>query len=127
MSKVYICAAKRTAIGSMLGTLKNVHPADFAAVVVKQILSDANLDAASLNDVVKSTLKELRDLFNEGKYESFGYDKDTGVYKYFKLSSDSVPYLTIKLESEKVKTVTYYSGGNTYTSTFGANGGYVAG
>ena len=52
MSKVYICAAKRTAIGSMLGTLKNVHPADFAAVVVKQILSDANLAAEKVDELI---------------------------------------------------------------------------
>ena len=38
--KVYICAAKRTPIGAMLGTLKNVHPADFASVVVKKLLED---------------------------------------------------------------------------------------
>ena len=52
MSKVFICAAKRTAIGSMLGTLKNVHPADFAAVVVKQLLSDANIAAENIDELI---------------------------------------------------------------------------
>lgn len=52
MNKVFICAAKRTAIGAMLGSLKNVHPADFAAVVVKQILEDANLAPENVDELI---------------------------------------------------------------------------
>lgn len=52
MSKVYICAAKRTAIGSMLGTLKNVHPAELGAVVVKSLLEETKLDPHNVDEVI---------------------------------------------------------------------------
>ena len=52
MSKVYICAAKRTAIGSMLGTLKNVHPAELGAVVVKNLLEETKLDPHNIDEVI---------------------------------------------------------------------------
>jgi len=37
MKKIYITAAKRTAIGKFLGTIANLTPADIAIPVVKQI------------------------------------------------------------------------------------------
>lgn len=52
MNKVYICAAKRTAIGSMLGTLKSVHPADLGAVVVKNLLKETNLDPSKVDELI---------------------------------------------------------------------------
>lgn len=52
MNKVYICAAKRTAMGSMLGTLKSVHPADLGAVVVKNLLKETNLDPSKVDELI---------------------------------------------------------------------------
>ena len=52
MSKVFICAAKRTAIGSMLGTIKGVHPADLGAVVVKNILEETKLDPRHVDELI---------------------------------------------------------------------------
>ncbi len=43
MKKVFIVAAKRTAVGSFLGSLKNVHPADLGAVLVKDVLESTKL------------------------------------------------------------------------------------
>ena len=37
MSKVYIVSAKRTAIGSFLGSLSTVSPTEFGAALVKNI------------------------------------------------------------------------------------------
>ena len=54
------------------------------------VLDDENLDATSLNIVVKSTLKELRDLFSGGKYQLFGYDEATQTYKFFKSINDKL-------------------------------------
>ena len=54
--KVYICAAKRTAIGSMLGTLKNVHPADFASIVVKKLLEETKLDPKHIDEVISGNV-----------------------------------------------------------------------
>lgn len=52
MKKVFIVAAKRTAIGSFLGTVKDVHPADLGATVVKQILEDTKVDPNAIDEVV---------------------------------------------------------------------------
>ena len=54
--KIYICAAKRTAIGSMLGTLKNVHPADFASVVVKNLLEETKLDPKYVDELISGNV-----------------------------------------------------------------------
>ncbi|MFA8435836.1 MAG: acetyl-CoA C-acetyltransferase [Marinifilaceae bacterium] len=52
MSKVYIVAAKRTAVGKFLGTLTPVKAADLAAEVIKNIISETGIDAAKLDEVV---------------------------------------------------------------------------
>jgi acetyl-CoA C-acetyltransferase len=52
MGKVYLVSAKRTAIGSFLGALKDVHPTDFAAVVVKNILEETKVDPAKIDEVI---------------------------------------------------------------------------
>ncbi len=52
MSKVFIVAAKRTPIGSFLGTLSTVHPADFGSLVVKQILKDTKVPKEEIDEVI---------------------------------------------------------------------------
>jgi len=52
MSKVYIVAAKRTAIGKFLGTLTPVKAADLGATVIKNIIAETGIDAAKLDEVV---------------------------------------------------------------------------
>ena len=52
MKKVFIVAAKRTAIGKFLGTVSNVHPADLAVPVVKQILNDTKLNPSDIDEVI---------------------------------------------------------------------------
>ncbi|MDQ2179704.1 acetyl-CoA C-acetyltransferase [Marinifilum sp. D714] len=52
MSKVYIVAAKRTAIGKFLGTLTPVKAADLAATVIKNIVEETKIDPANLDEVV---------------------------------------------------------------------------
>ncbi|MBL4560041.1 MAG: acetyl-CoA C-acetyltransferase [Labilibaculum sp.] len=52
MSKVYIVAAKRTAIGKFLGALTPVKAADLAAVVIKNIISETGIDAAKIDELV---------------------------------------------------------------------------
>ena len=43
MSKVYVISARRTPIGSFLGSLSKVHPADLGSVVVKNILEETKV------------------------------------------------------------------------------------
>lgn len=52
MKKVYIIAAKRTPIGSFLGTLSTVHPSDFAAGVVKNILDKTKVPKDKIDELI---------------------------------------------------------------------------
>ncbi|MCL2412598.1 MAG: acetyl-CoA C-acetyltransferase [Bacteroidales bacterium] len=52
MSKVYIVAAKRTAIGKFLGTLAPLSPAEIAAPVIQNILAETKIDPADLEEVI---------------------------------------------------------------------------
>ncbi|MBS3938405.1 MAG: acetyl-CoA C-acetyltransferase [Peptococcaceae bacterium] len=52
MSKVYLVAAKRTAIGSFAGALSTVHPADLGAAVIKCLLATTNLPPEAVDEVI---------------------------------------------------------------------------
>ena len=52
MKKVYIVAAKRTATGSMLGSLKNIDATDFGAEVVKALLQETKVSPAEISEVI---------------------------------------------------------------------------
>ena len=52
MSKVYIVSAKRTAIGSFLGSFKSVHPKDLGIPVVKAILEEAKIPKDKVDEVI---------------------------------------------------------------------------
>lgn len=52
MKKVYIVDAKRTAIGSMLGTLKDRTPGEIGSVVVKNILETTKLDPSKVDELI---------------------------------------------------------------------------
>lgn len=52
MSKVYLVSAKRSAIGAMLGTLKDVSATWLGAQVLKAALAEAKVDPAWLDEVV---------------------------------------------------------------------------
>ena len=52
MSKVYLVSAKRSAIGSMLGTLKDVSATWLGAQVLKAALAEAKVEPAWLDEVV---------------------------------------------------------------------------
>lgn len=50
--KVFIVAAKRTAIGKFGGSLANMHPADMAAEVIKNIVQETRIDPAKIDEVI---------------------------------------------------------------------------
>jgi len=52
MKKVYIVAAKRTAIGKMFGTLSNFTPAELAAMVIKNILTETGVQPNQIDEVI---------------------------------------------------------------------------
>lgn len=52
MSKVFIVSAKRTPIGSFLGSLGTVHPAELGSTVVKAIIEETKIPVADLDEVI---------------------------------------------------------------------------
>lgn len=52
MERVYIVAAKRSAIGSMLGSLANVAPSDLGAAVVKEMLNEKKIKPQVIDGVI---------------------------------------------------------------------------
>jgi len=52
MKKAYIVSAKRTAIGSFLGSLKDTHTSKLGAEVVKAVMKETNLEAHALDEVI---------------------------------------------------------------------------
>jgi acetyl-CoA C-acetyltransferase len=52
MKKVYVIGAKRSAIGSFLGTLSTLHPADFGSQVLKQLLKETNIQVSDIDEVL---------------------------------------------------------------------------
>ena len=52
MSKVYIVSAKRTAVGSFLGSLASVAPAELGGLVIKNIIEETGINPANLDEVI---------------------------------------------------------------------------
>lgn len=52
MSKIYLVSAKRSAIGTMLGTLKDVSPTELGAKVLKATLEAGGVDPGWLDEVI---------------------------------------------------------------------------
>ena len=52
MSKVYIVSARRTAIGSFLGSLSGVSPADMGVPVVQAVLQDAGIKPEQVDELI---------------------------------------------------------------------------
>ena len=51
MKKVYVVGAKRSAIGSFMGTLNGVHPSDFGSQVLKQLLDESKVPVDAIDEV----------------------------------------------------------------------------
>ncbi|MEG2085688.1 MAG: acetyl-CoA C-acyltransferase, partial [Clostridia bacterium] len=52
MEKIYIAAARRSAVGTLLGSLTNVAASDLGATVVKTMLSDAGINVNIVDEVI---------------------------------------------------------------------------
>lgn len=52
MSKVYIVAAKRTAIGGFMGSLSTVKPAELGGSIIKNIVEETKIDPKNIDEVI---------------------------------------------------------------------------
>jgi acetyl-CoA C-acetyltransferase len=56
MNKVYIVAAKRTALGSHLGSLKGTSASDMGSVVIKALLDQTKIDPVNIDEVMMGNI-----------------------------------------------------------------------
>ncbi|MGB7594891.1 MAG: acetyl-CoA C-acetyltransferase [Erysipelotrichaceae bacterium] len=56
MNKVYIVAAKRTALGSHLGSLKGTSASDMGSAVIKALLDQTKIDPACIDEVMMGNI-----------------------------------------------------------------------
>jgi acetyl-CoA C-acetyltransferase len=56
MSKVYVVSAKRTALGSFLGSLKSVSDGDLGAAVIKAVLAETKLDPKHIDEIIMGNI-----------------------------------------------------------------------
>lgn len=52
MKKVYIVAAKRTAVGKFMGSLASFTPGELGAIVIKNILEETGIEPARIDEVI---------------------------------------------------------------------------
>jgi len=52
MQKVFIIGAKRSPIGSFMGSLKDAHPADLGAQVLKNLLEETKVPSSEVSEVI---------------------------------------------------------------------------
>ncbi len=52
MKKVFVVGAKRSAIGSFMGTLSTLHPADFGSQVLKALIKESGINVEDINEVL---------------------------------------------------------------------------
>ncbi len=54
--KVYIVAAKRTAIGKFMGSLSGFHPSELGAKVISQLIKDAGIEPSRVDSVITGNI-----------------------------------------------------------------------
>ncbi|MDY0294765.1 MAG: acetyl-CoA C-acetyltransferase [Acholeplasmataceae bacterium] len=52
MQKVFLVGAKRSAIGSFMGTLSSMHPADFSSQVLRALLEETKINVNEIDEVL---------------------------------------------------------------------------
>lgn len=67
MEKVYIVAAKRTAVGGFLGSLSKVSPADMGAAVAKNIIAETKINPAKIDEVIVGNVLSAGQKQNVGR------------------------------------------------------------
>ena len=56
MKKVYIVAAKRTAIGKFMGSLSPFNPGELGALVIKEIIKESGISPGNIDSVIAGNI-----------------------------------------------------------------------
>lgn len=52
MKKVFIVAARRTAVGKFLGSLSTLTASDLGSIVIKKIIEETAIDPSKIDEVI---------------------------------------------------------------------------
>ncbi|RAX52060.1 acetyl-CoA acetyltransferase [Helicobacter sp. 16-1353] len=85
--EVVVVAAKRTAIGSFLGSLKSTSPRDLASSVAKAIIKDTNLDVNLVDELILGQILQSSQGQNVARQVAIysGIPQEKGAYTINKL------------------------------------------
>lgn len=82
MQKVYLVSAKRTALGSFLGSLSGMHPAQYGSKVVKTMLEETKVDPSKIDEVQVGNILPAGLGMNIARQISLGADIPNTVPAY---------------------------------------------
>jgi acetyl-CoA C-acetyltransferase len=97
MGDVFIVEAKRTAIGSFGGSLKGLHSVDLAVPVIRQILSDSNVPADQVDELILGNVFKAGGKGNPARQAAIkaGIAKETPAMTIDKQCASSLRAITL--------------------------------
>ncbi len=101
MEEVAIISAKRTAIGSFLGSLKNTNAIDLASVVCKEILKESNLQAEFVEELILGQILQAGLGQNPARQIALkaGMETKAGAYVVNKLCGSGLKAIALAAQS----------------------------
>lgn len=101
MQEVVIVSAKRTAIGSFMGSLKNTRAVELATLVTKQVLKDINLEPSKVDELILGQILQAGCGQNSARQVLLGagIDESKGAYTVNKLCGSGLKAIGLGFQS----------------------------
>lgn len=101
MKEVVIVSAKRTAIGSFMGSLKNTRAVELATIVTKQVLKDINLNPNKVDELILGQILQAGCGQNSARQVLLGagIDESKGAYTVNKLCGSGLKAIGLAYQS----------------------------
>lgn len=101
MQEVVIVGAKRTAIGSFLGSLKNTSAVELAAIVARDVLQNAKLDANAVSELILGQILQAGLGQNPARQVALkvGMREESGAFTINKLCGSGLKAIVLAAQS----------------------------
>lgn len=101
MQEVVIVGAKRTAIGSFLGSLKNTSAVELAAIVARDVLQNAKLDANAVSELILGQILQAGLGQNPARQVALkvGMREESGAFTINKLCGSGLKAIALAAQS----------------------------
>lgn len=101
MQEVVIVGAKRTAIGSFLGSLKNTSAVELAAIVARDVLERAHLDASNVSELILGQILQAGLGQNPARQVALkvGMREESGAFTINKLCGSGLKAIALAAQS----------------------------